>query len=152
MSKKLNVIDLFSGCGGFSYGFEQAGFQVILGVDNTKAALDTFEKNHKNSKSLLLDLHEDSSIEKIVKAKGNKNVDVIIAGPPCQGFSLTGTRNEKDDRIFNKKYAPALEESNIRFSLALEISDVFMLRLYFFSVPTFPLVYKGQVETIVKKT
>jgi len=103
MSKKLNVIDLFSGCGGFSYGFEQAGFQVILGVDNTKAALDTFEKNHKNSKSLLLDLHEDSSIEKIVKAKGNKNVDVIIAGPPCQGFSLTGTRNEKDDRnsLFN---------------------------------------------------
>ena len=120
MSKKLNVIDLFSGCGGFSYGFEQAGFQVILGVDNTKAALDTFEKNHKNSKSLLLDLHEDSSIEKIVKAKGNKNVDVIIAGPPCQGFSLTGTRNEKDDRysLFNAVFKQNTNASGINIKSA----------------------------------
>lgn len=39
----INVIDLFSGCGGFSYGFQQAGFKVILGVDNNKIALDTFK-------------------------------------------------------------------------------------------------------------
>ncbi len=103
MSEKLTAIDLFSGCGGFSYGFQQAGFHIILGVDNTDIALKTFEKNHNDSKTLLLDLHEDNSIDKIVEAKGDHKVDVIIAGPPCQGFSLTGTRNENDERntLFN---------------------------------------------------
>jgi len=103
MEKKLTVIDLFSGCGGFSFGFQQAGYHIVLGVDNTEIALKTFEKNHNNSKTLLLDLHEDDSIDKIVKSKGKQSIDVIIAGPPCQGFSLTGSRNENDDRntLFN---------------------------------------------------
>lgn len=103
MTDKHTVVDLFSGCGGFSYGFQQAGYHVIIGVDNNKIALDTFGMNHENSKTLLLDLHEDSSIEKIVHAKGNQLVDVIIAGPPCQGFSLTGSRKENDERntLFN---------------------------------------------------
>ncbi len=98
MSKKLTAIDLFSGCGGFSYGFQQAGFHVVLGVDNTKIALETFETNHNDSKALLLDLHEESAIDEIVTQTKTKAIDVIIAGPPCQGFSLTGTRNENDAR------------------------------------------------------
>tara|TARA_R110002051_G_scaffold180913_4_gene250434 strand:+ start:19130 stop:20200 length:1071 start_codon:yes stop_codon:yes gene_type:complete len=103
MNRKLTAIDLFSGCGGFSYGFQQAGFHVILGVDNTEIALKTFQQNHNNSKTLLLDLHEEDSIDKIVESKGEHKVDVIIAGPPCQGFSLTGARNENDERntLFN---------------------------------------------------
>ena len=67
MTKKLTAIDLFSGCGGFSYGFQQAGFHILLGVDNTEIALKTFEKNHENSQALLLDLHQDSAIEKIIE-------------------------------------------------------------------------------------
>lgn len=103
MSKKLKAIDLFSGCGGFSYGFQQAGYHITLGVDNTEIALKTFEKNHKNTKTLQLDLHLDSAIETIVETTKNEKIDVIIAGPPCQGFSLTGTRNEHDERnsLFN---------------------------------------------------
>lgn len=96
--KELTAIDLFSGCGGFSYGFQQAGFHVVLGVDNTEIALKTFELNHNDSKALILDLHEDNSINKIVEQIDSKKIDVIIAGPPCQGFSLTGTRNENDKR------------------------------------------------------
>ena len=103
MSKKLTAIDLFSGCGGFSYGFQQAGFHILLGVDNTEVALKTFEKNHENSQALVLDLHQDSAIEKIIETINGETVDVIIGGPPCQGFSLTGTRNEEDERnsLFN---------------------------------------------------
>ena len=55
MTDKHTVVDLFSGCGGFSYGFQQAGYHVIIGVDNNKVALDTFRMNHENSKTLLLD-------------------------------------------------------------------------------------------------
>ncbi|WP_316809205.1 DNA cytosine methyltransferase [Pedobacter agri] len=95
---ELTAIDLFSGCGGFSYGFQQAGFHVVLGVDNTATALKTFEKNHDGSKGLLLDLHKDSAIETIVAETEGRKIDVIIAGPPCQGFSLTGTRDENDER------------------------------------------------------
>jgi DNA (cytosine-5)-methyltransferase 1 len=98
MDNKLKVIDLFSGCGGFSFGFESAGFHVVLGVDNDKAALETFKVNHKNSKVLLADLHQDKAIDDIVNAVKGHKIDVIIAGPPCQGFSLTGARKKNDDR------------------------------------------------------
>ena len=98
MKDKLKVIDLFSGCGGFSFGFENAGYHVVLGVDNDKASLETFKANHKNSKTLLADLHNDSAIDDIINEVKEHKIDVIIAGPPCQGFSLTGARNEGDDR------------------------------------------------------
>ena len=106
MSRKLTAIDLFSGCGGFSYGFQQAGFHVLLGVDNTDIALKTFAKNHDNSKTLNLDLHKDEAIDEIVKSTEGKKIDVIIGGPPCQGFSLTGKRNENDERntLFNAMF------------------------------------------------
>ena len=106
MSRKLTAIDLFSGCGGFSYGFQQAGFHVLLGVDNTTIALKTFAKNHDNSKTLNLDLHKDEAIDEIVKSTEGKKIDVIIGGPPCQGFSLTGRRNENDERntLFNAMF------------------------------------------------
>ena len=98
MTEKLKVIDLFSGCGGFSFGFETAGFHVVLGVDNDKASLETFKANHKNSKTLLADLHNDNTIDDIIKEVKGHKIDVIIAGPPCQGFSLTGARNRSDYR------------------------------------------------------
>ena len=103
MNRVLTVIDLFSGCGGFSFGFQQAGFQVVLGVDSSEIALKTFAENHNNSNTLNLDLHLDESIEKIAESINGKEIDVIIGGPPCQGFSLTGTRNKNDERntLFN---------------------------------------------------
>lgn len=98
MAKKGYVVDLFSGCGGFSHGFEQAGFEVVLGVDIDQPALETFKKNHLHSMALNLDLAKDDSINLIVKTLAGKKISVIIAGPPCQGFSLTGTRDENDKR------------------------------------------------------
>lgn len=95
---QFKVIDLFSGCGGFSYGFESAGFHVVLGVDNDKAALETFKANHKNSQTLLANLHEDKAIDDIISLVKGSKIDVIIAGPPCQGFSLTGSRQKYDER------------------------------------------------------
>lgn len=52
----LNIIDLFCGCGGFSLGFERAGFNVLLGIDIWKDALLTFSHNHKQSRTLQSDL------------------------------------------------------------------------------------------------
>jgi len=95
----MRVLDLFSGCGGFSYGFQEAGYDVLLGIDNEKIVLDTFKYNHKNAEAFNLDLTIEKNLQKIAMFLDNKGgVDVIIAGPPCQGFSLTGSRNENDKR------------------------------------------------------
>ena len=101
------AIDLFCGAGGLSQGFQQTGFEIIVGVDNEQAALDTFEYNHKNSIGLNADLSKQETFDKILKVAGNKPIDVIIAGPPCQGFSLTGPRNFDDPR--NKLYLAVIE-------------------------------------------
>lgn len=98
----MNVIDLFSGCGGLSLGFQEAGFHVLLGVDNDKAALTTFAQNHTDSVAENIDLSSASAMEQIAEIVADKPVDVIVAGPPCQGFSLTGPRNFDDPR--NKLY------------------------------------------------
>lgn len=95
---RLNVVDLFSGCGGFSYGFESAGFNVILGVDNDDVGLQTFQANHVNAEVLNADLSCDGIELAIQKSIKGQRVDVIIAGPPCQGFSLTGPRDQSDER------------------------------------------------------
>lgn len=98
MKNKKYLVDLFSGCGGLSFGFEQSGFECIVGVDIDKPALRTFSHNHPHAKPLNLDLSEDDSIEKIIESIEDKKVELIVAGPPCQGFSLTGSRNENDKR------------------------------------------------------
>lgn len=97
MVDKSNIIDLFSGCGGLSLGFEQAGYNVILGIDNWKDALITFEKNHKNTDTLCTDLAKYDPNELVEKYK-NLNIDVIIGGPPCQGYSIAGKRIIDDER------------------------------------------------------
>lgn len=98
----MNVIDLFCGCGGLSLGFEKAGANILLGIDNDKMALKTFELNHKNSKSICGDITAISYKNDIKPLLNNKTVDIIIGGPPCQGMSLSGPRKFDDPR--NKLY------------------------------------------------
>ena len=97
MSKKNTVIDLFCGCGGLSQGFLDAGYDVILGIDKWKDAVETFNYNHTNSNGIIGDLLT-LSPELVSKNENINNVDVIIGGPPCQGFSIAGKRIVEDDR------------------------------------------------------
>lgn len=97
----MNCIDLFCGCGGLSLGFEKAGFDVLLGIDAWEDAITTFNYNHKNSKGFCYDLSM-LSPKDIVSQLNGKSVDVIIGGPPCQGFSVAGKRIVDDER--NKLY------------------------------------------------
>lgn len=105
----LYAIDLFAGCGGLSKGFMDAGFDIIVGVDNDKAALETFKLNHNGAEALNADLSQQETFDEIIKIAKDKNkaIDVIIAGPPCQGFSLSGPRNFDDER--NKLYLAVIE-------------------------------------------
>jgi len=97
--EKLKVIDLFCGCGGLSYGFEKAGYDILLGVDNWEEALKTFQANHKKTKIHLGNLATLSPLD-ISQQYNIEDVDVIIGGPPCQGFSISGKREADDPRNF----------------------------------------------------
>lgn len=101
MKNKPTVIDLFCGCGGLSYGFIEAGYEVLLGIDHWKDAIVTFENTHQKAKGVVADLFT-ATPKDISKQTGIKEVDVIIGGPPCQGFSIAGKRIIDDER--NKLY------------------------------------------------
>ena len=92
---KLTVIDLFAGCGGFSHGLEQAGFTVIGFVEWWKPAIATFLKNHPEATLIGTDITKVPD-EALVKYKDK--VDLIVGGPPCQGFSMCGKRDLQDTR------------------------------------------------------
>lgn len=94
---KKTVIDLFCGAGGFSYGFENAGYKVAMGLDLWQDAIDTYNINHKTNNGVCKNIYDFSNEDIINFAKKN-NVTGIIGGPPCQGFSMVGTRNEEDKR------------------------------------------------------
>jgi DNA (cytosine-5)-methyltransferase 1 len=93
--KSPKVLDLFCGCGGLSFGFARQGFRIVAGIDNWEDSLATFEKNHPGSKGIVMDLGNFNP-EKLKKIVGK--VNVIIGGPPCQGFSISGKRNPADPR------------------------------------------------------
>lgn len=82
------VVDLFSGCGGLSLGFEHAGFNIVAAYDNWKPAVDTYQANFKHAINLK-DLNGETTLPVST---------VIIGGPPCQGFSSAGRRVVNDDR------------------------------------------------------
>lgn len=90
-------IDLFSGCGGMSLGFEMAGFTCKLAIDNWKDALTTYAYNRTDAKVLCDDLAA-LDPNKVKEEYNISNVDVIIGGPPCQGFSVAGKRIVDDER------------------------------------------------------
>lgn len=91
--------DLFCGCGGFTQGFEQAGLVSCLGIDMWKDATTTYHFNFPKSNILNKDITTVTT-EELLKTAGvnSKDVDVIIGGPPCQGFSISGKRMIDDPR------------------------------------------------------
>ncbi|PIS40041.1 MAG: DNA (cytosine-5-)-methyltransferase [Candidatus Nealsonbacteria bacterium CG08_land_8_20_14_0_20_36_22] len=97
MGKKFTIIDLFSGCGGLSFGLQKAGFDVLLGVDNWEESLKTFAVNHKRSKILTGDISKIKTKE-IINTINGQIPTLVVGGPPCQGFSLSGPRNFYDNR------------------------------------------------------
>jgi DNA (cytosine-5)-methyltransferase 1 len=82
------VFDIFSGCGGMSWGLHKAGFEVIGALDNWQTALNTFALNHPKAKIFCGDIRE-FDIRKIREDLGLKQgeLDCLVGGPPCQGFS-----------------------------------------------------------------
>lgn len=91
---EFNSIDLFSGCGGMTLGFKWAGFNSVLASDIDENCQKTFFTNFSETPFLCGDLSDFDKID-FDKHIGNKKIDVIIGGPPCQGFSLANKNRNK---------------------------------------------------------
>ena len=119
----MNIIDLFSGAGGLSLGFKQAGFNTILAIDNYKDANITLKKNlGYNISDLTLDGSSGSTIKNIIT---DKNIDGVIGGPPCQGFSTVGTRKLDDPRnLLYKAFKSVVIALEPRFFLIENVANI----------------------------
>ena len=94
-------VDLFCGVGGMSLGFEQAGFEVAAAIDNDPIHLATYATNFPDTETLNADLGKISG-RKIREATGlgDRRIDVLFGGSPCQGFSYMGKHDSEDPRNY----------------------------------------------------
>jgi DNA-cytosine methyltransferase len=119
--RKFRVLELFCGCGGLSHGFFNTGdFEIVGGVDLKEEALETFRRNHKNSRGnapeiVRGDIRE-IEIHDLQECLGQGGVveqelDCLIGGPPCQGFSqLRRSKERENNRIVRFRGYNRLDE------------------------------------------
>lgn len=97
--KTIRVLDTFAGAGGFSLGFYLAGAEIVGAIETDAWACETFQANHPDALVVKSDITKLKD-EEISKLFGKLSVDVILGGPPCQGFSIANKKNgdPKDPR------------------------------------------------------
>lgn len=107
MTNKPKVIDLFCGSGGFSLGLEYAGYDVVLGIDNDKNAVRTYNKNH-DAIGIVEDIRnvEQKRLFSLLKDQGlsGQDIDVVAGGPPCKGFSQANCKTRDRSNEMNELY------------------------------------------------
>ncbi|WP_025753656.1 DNA cytosine methyltransferase [Priestia megaterium] len=122
----MRIIDLFSGCGGMSLGFQNAGFEVVSAFDNWDKAIEIYSKNfsHPIFKRDLSDTSDLSDFK-------NLNPDIIIGGPPCQDFSSAGKRDETLGRSdLTIKYAETIKELQPKYFVMENVERILKSNAY----------------------
>ena len=104
----LSFVDLFSGAGGIGIGFEQAGYNHVFSADFNKSVSKTFKHNNPNIPFIDGDISDKNIFNKIREEFSHKEVDVVVGGPPCQGFSIFGKRRF----VKSKNYNPQSDDRN----------------------------------------
>ncbi len=120
-NNSYKVVDLFCGAGGLSLGFKLAGFNIVGGVEWDKAAMETHSKNFKTKFEYCGDIKNISDDK--IKEELN-GVDVIIGGPPCQGFSSANRYEKEADDPRNKLFFEYLRFVKILKPKAFVIENV----------------------------
>jgi DNA (cytosine-5)-methyltransferase 1 len=116
MSRPIGI-DLFAGAGGMSLGFEQAGFDIVAAVEIDPIHCATHEYNFPDTTTICASVIDLTGAEIRRRAKlGTKDIDVVMGGAPCQGFSLMGKRAFEDPRnqlVFH--YVRIVKELNPKY-------------------------------------
>lgn len=123
-TNNMNLLSLFSGCGGLDLGFEKAGFKIPVANEFDKTIYETFKVNHPQTHLIENDVRNIS--KKDIKPYFNGDIDGIIGGPPCQSWSeagaLRGIEDERGQLFF--EYIRLLKECKPKFFLAENVSGM----------------------------
>ena len=96
--QNFRILDLFSGAGGMSYGMEKnPHFTTEVALDFNEKALETFKHNMPNTAIISGDITDEAVKKRVIEISKQRNVNMIIGGPPCQGFSLKGKKLGLED-------------------------------------------------------
>lgn len=118
----MTVVDLFSGAGGLSEGFRQAGFTVLAGSDNDPDALATYAANFPEARAILGDIRQPAVREQIRLA--SQAATVLVGGPPCQAFSQVRNHSRVIDDPRNSLYREFVETLREAGPLAFVMENV----------------------------
>ena len=123
-----NFVDLFSGAGGMSLGFSQAGFMKTFSVEVDRDASNTIRANFPDSRHIEGDIRDVSS-ETVAELIAARSVHVVCGGPPCGGFSVAGLRKPDDQRnqLF-KEFVRLVAEINPLFVVMENVPGIMTLR------------------------
>ncbi|MCK6628927.1 MAG: DNA (cytosine-5-)-methyltransferase [Anaerolineae bacterium] len=130
--KKSLAIDMFCGAGGFSLGLSRAGFKIVAAIDNNPDAIRTYRLNHPEIPDEAIIEDEIQSDARRVKLKQLRNLlkgqelDLLVGGPPCQGYSMMGNRvphkYENGDKSFGSDYRFTEDKRNHLFKAMLRVA------------------------------
>lgn len=122
---KLKAMSFFAGCGGLCYGIKAAGFDIVATNELEEAYKKIYKKNFANANFLPNDITEieEQDIQKVLDK--HKDIDLLVGGPPCQGFSLAGKRDVNDKR--NSLFEYYLNLANIIRPKVILIENVRLL-------------------------
>lgn len=101
----MDCVDLFSGCGGMSLGFQNAGFNIKAAFDNWQTAVDIYSANFDHP-AFKYDLYDAEAVPKIEEYSPS----MIIGGPPCQDFSIAGARQRGKRANLTIRYAEIVRD------------------------------------------
>ncbi|UQF72085.1 DNA cytosine methyltransferase (plasmid) [Vagococcus lutrae] len=145
---ELNLISLFSGAGGMDLGFKNAGFNIIWANDFEKDAVKTYQRNIGNH----IVLGDITQIDSSEIPGSSENVDVIIGGFPCQGFSIANTKRNMEDsrnflylellRVIKDKKPKFFVAENVKGLLSMEKGKVLQMILEDFTKLGYDVDYK----------
>lgn len=148
--RKYNFIDLFAGCGGLSEGFYRQGFNALAHIEINPTACKTLKTRMKHygydnleEAVLNLDITREDIIERLEKAVGGQEVDIIIGGPPCQAYSSLG--RAKDDHAMRD------DPRNYLFESYVKILNHYNPKFFVFENVTGMLTARINGEHIVNK-
>lgn len=143
---KRLAIDLFAGAGGLSQGLKEAGFKIIVANELHHDACETYRENHPDTRLIESDIKKvepEAFLEEAEKATGEAlekgDIDLVAGGPPCEGFTPAGDKNENDPR-------------NTLYQEYVRIVDYLRPKAFLMeNVPGLTSLYNGKVLSEVKK-
>ena len=94
----MNCFELFAGCGGLGYGFHNEGFNIVAANELCEKIASTYKHNFPNTNVIVGDITQKEIKQQVYKKFENIDCDVILGGPPCVAYSMSGHRNSRDPR------------------------------------------------------